>query len=381
VTIADGPEAFARLNAQAKERLGAGDTEGALEAAEAARRLAPDHPEPLLTIATAILPRNPLTAFEAVERILGRDSAHPGALAIRRTATSRMAQAWHFPMMNDWIRNDAYDAAIRRAVTADSLVLDIGTGAGLLSMMAARAGARRVVTCEMTAPVAAKARQIIAANGYQDRVTVHNKRSNDLQVGSELPERADVLVSEVFDCDLLGEGVLWTIEDAHARLIKPGARIIPQAASAMMALVGGEQLARRVRMGPTLGVDLGAFNDFAPEFVTIDGRIVDFDWLSEPAEAFGIDFRRTHYPAQERVLEMRAIRAGFCLGVVQWLRVQLDDVTVFENRPGTARETPTGWHQVFYTFRRPVQVEPGRTLRVLAGHNRYYPYVWLAGFD
>ena len=51
-------------------------------------------------------------------------------------------------MINDDERNAAYERALARAVTPDSVVFEIGTGSGLVAMMAARAGARLVVTCE-----------------------------------------------------------------------------------------------------------------------------------------------------------------------------------------------------------------------------------------
>ncbi len=373
------PDLFEPRNNLATALLTAGDLAGAIEAAEAAHRLAADHPEPLLTIAGARLrQRNPDAALDPIRQVLAKHPGNDQAVALYRMAMSRIVQPWHFPMMNDGPRNDAYDAAIRRAVAPNSLVLEIGTGAGLLAMMAARAGGRQVVTCEMTVPVAAKARQIVARNGFQDRITVHNKRSNDIAVGAELPEKADVLISEIFDSDLLSEGVLPSTEDAHARLIKPGAKIIPRAASTMIALAGGEQLRRMVLVDNAAGFDVAAFNEFMPERFMFDGQRFKFDWLSEPVAALNFDFRQTRFPAYQHVVEAKVTKSGLCLGVVQWLRIDLDETTRFENHPDTPPELPSGWMHSLYTFAPPVQLTAGQTVRIVAGHSRDFPYFRLA---
>jgi Tfp pilus assembly protein PilF len=374
------PNEFNPRNNLAAALLVTGDTAGAIESGETAHRLNAEHPEPLLTMATALLLRHdPEGALGRIGQVLARQPEHERAVALYRTAMSRIVQPWHFPMMNDGPRNDAYEAAIRRAVTPDALVLDIGTGAGLLSMMAARAGARQVVTCEMTGPVAAKAKQIIAGNGLADRITVFNKPSQALTVGAELPERADVLVSEVFDSDLLSEGVLSTLEDAHARLIKPDAKIIPRAASAMVVLAGGDQLKAMVHVDRAAGFDVGMFNQFMPERFVFDGQRFKFDWLSDPVGALNFDFRRTRYPHEHRIIEIKAGRSGLCLGVVQWIRIDLDETTSFENRPDTPPELPSGWMHSLYTFAPPVEVRAGQTVRLVAGHSRQFPYFRFAG--
>ena len=65
------------------------------------------------------------------------------------------ANDWHYAMMNDHPRNEFYEAALRRHVTADSVVLEIGAGSGLLSIIAASLGARQVVAIEANRHLAA----------------------------------------------------------------------------------------------------------------------------------------------------------------------------------------------------------------------------------
>src|SRR5262249_41477952 len=103
-----------------------------------------------------------------------------------------------------------YEAALRRAITPNSKVLEIGCGSGLLAMMAARAGAAAGVSCEMGTAIAGKAAEIGARNGDSDRVRVIAKHSSMLDAETDLGGRADVLVSEIVDSALLGELVLPT---------------------------------------------------------------------------------------------------------------------------------------------------------------------------
>ncbi len=107
-------------------------------------------------------------------------------------------------MVNDTGRNKVYQEAIEKAVTADDIVLDIGASSGLQAMMAARAGARQVVGCEMLGSMAEMAKRIIARNGYDEIITVLPKQSSELVVGVDLPEPASIVISENLDVTLIG---------------------------------------------------------------------------------------------------------------------------------------------------------------------------------
>lgn len=170
-------------------------------------------------------------AIRAIEQAVRIEPGNAQYRINLRDSYRRMIPGWHFAMLNDRARNDAFERAIAKAAPGRRLALDIGTGSGLLAMMAARAGAERVVACEAIKPLARVAARIVARNGYADRITVIAKRSTELAPGQDLPRPADLLISEILDAGLLGEGVMRTFRHAAAALILPDAAIIPAGAT------------------------------------------------------------------------------------------------------------------------------------------------------
>mgnify|MGYP001176840736 CR=1 FL=1 len=296
------------------------------------------------------------------------------------SALTQLIPMWHVPMMNDKPRNDAYFAALQAAVTPDTQVLEIGTGSGLLSMMAAKLGANKVTTCEAVAEIAATAKGIVADNGYSQTVTVIPKLSTKLELGVDLDDRADLLVSEILSSEFLGEGVLSSIEDAKRRLLKPGARIIPARGSIRAALFGGNDMAMNIRVDEVYGFNLSRFNSLVPQKQYVSRSDLDIELLSDDTDAFFFDFTNTDiFPAGERkTLELPVRCAGRCCGIVQWIRLEMDDAVVFENHP-SVKNPATSWQQCVYLFPKPLDILPGQTAVVTAVHNRNIPWFFFEG--
>lgn len=311
---------------------------------------------------------------EALEQFGRALKLQPGNLHIEhqiRRLSSEMVPFWHIPMLNDTRRNDAFEAAIKAAIAArgpEAHVLDIGAGSGLLSMMAARAGARCVTTCEMVPIIAAAARQIIADNGYADRIDVHTAPSSTLQVGEHLDARADILVSEILSSDLLTEHVLDTFEDAHARLIKPDAIVIPRAAAAVGCLVESRVLADYVFVDEVSGFDVSRFGALAPQKLPIHGTMTDWKRLSDDVELLRIDLTRKVHGSELKLLAIEVVEDGIAAGIVQWMQVDLAEGITFDNHPDGYSDG--GWLQVLHPFPEPVAVRAGEVLNIAVGHDR-----------
>ncbi len=127
-------------------------------------------------------------------------------------------------MLEDRVRTSRFINAVRRTVRPGDVVVDLGTGSGVLAVAAAQAGAKRVYAIEAR-PIAEVAACFFQGSGLGDRITLIRGMSTEIA----LPERADVLVSEMIGDDPLAEQILETSCDAVARLLKPDARLIPSA--------------------------------------------------------------------------------------------------------------------------------------------------------
>lgn len=311
---------------------------------------------------------------EALEQFTRALALQPGNIHIEhqiRRLSAEIVPFWHIPMLNDTRRNDAFEAAIIAAIAEagpDARVLDIGTGSGLLSMMAARAGAHTVTACEMVPIIAAMARRIIADNGYADRITVHTASSTQLQVGTHLDTRADILVSEILSSDLLTEHVIDTFEDAHARLLAPDAIIIPRGASAIGCLVESQVLADYVFVDQVSGFDVSRFGALAAPKLPIHGTMTDWKRLSADVELVRIDLTRTLHQSDLHLLQIDVLADGIATGIVQWMHVDLADGITFDNHPDGY--TDGGWLQVLHNFPEPIAVRAGDVLNVAVGHDR-----------
>lgn len=151
-----------------------------------------------------------LVVAEAAEPYLRPDSSNYDGAAI------------HVAMLNDRARVAGFLVGIREVVRPGDVVLDLGTGIGVFAIAAAQAGARHVYAVEAGA-IGRLARANFAANGLADRITLIQGWSSQVR----LPERADVLISEMVGNEPTHDYMLEVMRDARARLLKPDARMVP----------------------------------------------------------------------------------------------------------------------------------------------------------
>lgn len=306
-------------------------------------------------------------AARAFQFALDIDRGNWQALIGRNRAIRRSVPRWHWEMLHDEERSELYDKAISHVVSPGHLVLDIGTGSGLLSMMAARAGAREIVACEGQPAVAEIARRVIKKAGHDDVITVVPKMSTAMRVPEDLPRRADLLVTETVDCALLGEGILPTIEHAREHLLTDDAIIMPCGGRVFAQLVESTSLHRKNHVGRLYGFDLTDFNQLS-SLEYFDSRLHHHEHrvLSEPIEVFRFDFYRDTAEPRRAEFVVPPSEAGVCHAVVFWFELDLLPGIGMTNSPGAPN---SHWKQAIQCLPAPIRVQPDEPLLLDARHD------------
>jgi tetratricopeptide (TPR) repeat protein len=320
----------------------------------------------------------------ALAQVLSEQNRSEEALAVLRAAAERLPEdedvqfalrlcmsgmipGWHIPMINDDERNAAYERALTRAITPDSIVFEIGTGSGLVAMMAARAGAKQVVTCEAVPILAERAQETIARNGFSDRIKVLGKSSTQVKLGEDLPEKADVFVSELINIGMLAPNMLPIIQHARANLVKPEAKIIPEAAVIWGVLMQCDHLAQINPVRSIAGFDMGVFDVFrSPGYAQIDLGADPHRVLSGRFRVLDFDFRKAMKTEDLRPLAVPVNHPGTCHGICFWFDLILDSETTYRSE---SRSRTNHWKQAMHFFPEPVTVQPGDRLDIAAGYD------------
>nr|QEG03106.1 arginine N-methyltransferase PRMT10 isoform X1 [Cymbidium ensifolium] len=137
-------------------------------------------------------------------------------------------------MLSDRVRMDAYYNAIfnNKHHFSGKVVLDVGTGSGILAIWSAQAGARKVYAVEAT-KMAEHAKALVHANNVEDIVHVIEGSMEEVN----LPEKVDVIISEWMGYFLLRESMFDSVICARDRWLKPSGVMYPSHARMWVAPV------------------------------------------------------------------------------------------------------------------------------------------------
>ena len=232
----------------------------------------------------------------------------------------------------------AYERAIARAIAkrkasdGEAHVLDMGTGTGILSLFAAKAGASSIVACDMHASLCDVARKAASANGLAKKISVVQRDVALLQRGREVrPLGVNIIIADMFDAGLTGDQFPYLLDLTRRKVVQPGATVVPSAAT--LYCMGIEALTTEVE-----SVKLSSFNKYRWDGDYIGMRLADLPHkrLTKPVKVSETFFDGEKRPRpKDSLVKFEIVEAGMLNAVVFWFDLHLDDVeTISSGKKG-----------------------------------------------
>jgi predicted RNA methylase len=135
----------------------------------------------------------------------------------------------------DEVRVGYFRDAIEKTVREGDIVVDAGSGTGLLGMLAVRAGAAKVFCVEINKEYVEVIRENARRNGMEDQIVPMHGDATTIA----LPEQVDVIVSEVISAGFFYEPQLQILNNLR-RQLKTGGAIIPLAMDNRIELINAQ---------------------------------------------------------------------------------------------------------------------------------------------
>ena len=260
-------------------------------------------------------------------------------------------------MIGDKLRFAPYAEAIARAVRPGDVVLDLGAGPGVFALLACRAGARRVFAVDLDG-IVDFGRQLAAENGSGDRIEFFRGDSRRMH----LPEKANVIVSDLRGALPFFRQAISTLEDARTRFLADGGQLIPQKDFLCTALVEDREYYESMATpwARSNGLDLTAALPLVLNGV-YSRQLKPSQLMSGERRWCTIDYASGASCSGSSALTLIASRSGTVHGIGLWFETQLLEGIGFSTVP-TSTESVYG--HGFLPWLEPVPLEEGEEVHV-----------------
>ena len=295
-----------------------------------------------------------------------------------RAGTGFGSSRVHIAMLNDDVRTNLYIQAIKQTIQPGDTVIDLGTGAGLLAMAAAKAGAKHVYAIEANGAIAKIAQLNFERNHLADRITLCREWSTEVS----LPEKADVLVSETMGNNLFNERITWFINDAKKRLLNPKAKIIPEELElwGIPVTLPNSYVEKMIVTNSLVscwkkqyGFDFSGLSELK---LPRENRFVlressdcqNLERISEPVCLAKVELKNNYGESMQSKINCIAEDAGLVNGVLNYFRAKLSSGIWLSTHPDEVSKT-NHWGNPIWAIKNGFLVKPNDLLAISYNYN------------
>ena len=284
---------------------------------------------------------------------------------------------FHQLMLCDHIRMQAYETAIKASVKPGDTVVDLGTGTGILAQWALEAGAHRVYGIDMDNHILELAKTRMTQRGFADRFVA----INDLSYNVNLPQQADVLISEIIGNIGDNEDFQPILQDGLSRFLKPGGKAIPSAVETFLVPVAALKAHQSLHCGEVFTLNeryqlsdlMQQKNIQNPFDLYYDTIIPETQHLSTARCVENFCGRWDQAPQYQKELHFTVQQPWVLCGFKGYFRATLSADVVLDISSGDIenRLSSDSWKHSFFPIEQPINVNKGD--QVILNFERRYP--------
>ncbi|KAM7085057.1 protein arginine N-methyltransferase 3 isoform 4-T4 [Molossus nigricans] len=271
----------------------------------------------------------------------------------------------HEEMLKDKIRTESYRDFIYQNphIFKDKVVLDVGCGTGILSMFAAKAGARKVFGVDQS-EILYQAMDIIRLNRLEDTIILIKGRIEEVR----LPvEKVDVIISEWMGYFLLFESMLDSVLYAKNKYLAKGGSVYPDICTiSVVAVSDVTKHADRIAFWD----NVYGFNMSCMKKAVIPEAVVEVldpkTLISDPCSIKHIDCHKTSVSDLEFSSDftLKITKTSLCTAIAGYFDIYFEKNchkrVVFSTGP---QSTETHWKQTIFLLEKPFSVKAGESLK------------------
>lgn len=291
---------------------------------------------------------------------------------------------FHALMLNDEIRMNAYEAAIKKIVKPNDVVVDIGTGTGILAQWALEAGAKKVYGIDVNKKILELAKKRIEKANLSDKFTPINKISYEV----ELPEKVDVVLSEILGNLGDNEDMTPILNDAKKRFLLSGGVFMPKEIKTYLVPISSQAIHTQIIEKKCRSISvkygladllnkLGIKNQFD---IYYDAIIPISSYLAKPALAKSFHFDGADEAIYQTEIRYEIEKAGVLTGIKGYFIANLSaNISLDISGDDIAkRKTSDCWKHCYMPIEKPISVQPHDIFQL--NFSRSYPKEKLTPF-
>lgn len=274
-------------------------------------------------------------------------------------------------MLTDNTRLEAYINSLKQTITSESIVLDLGAGTGIFSVLACEFGAKKVYSVEVN-PLINLLHEVIKDKELTSKIEVIQTLSTEI----ELSNKANVMISDIHGAFPLFESSIETIIDARQRLLTKDAVLIPKKESIYFAVSESSEIyfdnvtkylqefyGFRIPSGNRL-----VFNRF------FSAKSETEKLLTEPQIFVEIDYRTIKQTSFEYNFEWKITEDGTAHGLRGWFENELSNGFGLSNSIEVEKTT---YSSPFFPFEKEISVKKGDVVRChVSAKYENSDYIW-----